>query len=83
MIDAFEQTIERPQQRAIADKWYSDKKKAHTIMSQIGVDAYTGEVLDVADSILGGRQDKGYFNEFSKDLYRQITVPEEELITAK
>ncbi len=63
VIDAFEQVIERPTKQSEADKWYSGKKKAHTIMSQIGVDAYTGEVLDVADSIRGGRQDKGYFNE--------------------
>lgn len=63
VIDAFEQTIERPKKRSEADKWYSGKQKAHTIMSQIGVDAYTGEVLDVADSMRGGRQDKGYFNE--------------------
>jgi len=63
VIDAFEQRIERPGKRAEADEWYSGKKKAHTIMSQVGVDAYTGEVLDVADSVRGGRQDKGYFND--------------------
>lgn len=63
VIDAFEQEIERPSKRSEADKWYSGKQHAHTIMSQIGVDAYTGEVLDVAESMRGARQDKGYFNE--------------------
>ena len=63
VIDAFEQQVERPSKQSIADQWYSGKKKRHTIMSQIGVDAYTGEVLDVAKSMRGGRQDKGYFND--------------------
>jgi hypothetical protein len=63
VIDAFEQAIEQPSERSEADDWYSGKKKTHTIMSQVGVDAYTGEVLDVAKSERGGRQDKGYFND--------------------
>lgn len=63
VIDAFEQQIEKPTKREDADPFYSKKKKAHTIKSQIGVDAYTGEIVDVADSLNGRRQDKGYFNE--------------------
>lgn len=63
IIDAFEQEIERPTKRKEADEWYSGKKKTHTIKSQVGVDAYTGEVLDVADSVRGRMQDKGCFNQ--------------------
>ena len=63
VVDAFEQEVERPKKRKKADKWYSGKQKAHTIKSQITVDAYTGEVVDVAKSVRGRKQDKGYFNE--------------------
>ena len=63
MIDAFEQEIEKPTTREEADRFYSKKKKRHTLKSQIAVDAYTGEILDVADSLNGRRQDKGYFNQ--------------------
>lgn len=61
IVDAFEQRIERPSNKQ--EEWYSGKKHCHTIMSQVVVDAYTGEVLDIADSEKGSRQDKGYFNE--------------------
>jgi hypothetical protein len=48
VIDTFEQRIQRPsrQQRA----YYSGKKKAHTLKSQVAVDEETGRVVDVADS---------------------------------
>lgn len=62
IVDAFEQQIERPGSRQEADKFYSGKKKQHTLKSQVGVDAYTGEVLDVAESEPGRSQDKGTFN---------------------
>ena len=63
VVDAFEQQIEKPTQREEADQFYSKKKKQHSLKSQIAVDVYTGEILDVADSLNGRRQDKGYFNE--------------------
>ena len=62
IVDAFEQAIEKPSQQDEADQYYSGKKKQHTLKSQITVDAYTGEVLDVAASESGRGQDKGYFN---------------------
>ena len=61
IVDTFEQPIERPRTRQEADSFYSGKKKSHTLKSQISVDAYTGEVLDVADSQSGRKQDKGIF----------------------
>lgn len=63
IVDAFEQQTERPTKRKEADKWYSGKTHQHAIMSQVVVDAYTGEILDIADSEQGRRQDKGYFND--------------------
>lgn len=62
IVDAFEHDIERPRERPEADQYYSGKKKRHTMKSQVTVDAYTGEILDVADSEPGRGQDKGYFN---------------------
>jgi DDE superfamily endonuclease/Helix-turn-helix of DDE superfamily endonuclease len=48
IVDTFEQRIQRPrrQQRA----YYSGKKKAHTLKSQVAVDEETGRVADVAES---------------------------------
>ena len=62
IVDTFEQEIERPSNRQEADSYYSGKKKRHTMKSQVTVDAYTGEVLDVAPSEAGRGQDKGCFN---------------------
>jgi hypothetical protein len=62
IVDTFEQEIERPSNRQEADRYYSGKKKRHTLKSQVTVDAYTGEILDVAPSESGRGQDKGYFN---------------------
>ena len=62
IVDAFEQEIERPSNRQEADTYYSGKKKRHTMKSQVTVDAYTGEILDVAPSESGRGQDKGCFN---------------------
>ena len=62
IVDAFEQTIERPTGREEADQYYSGKQRRHTLKSQVTVDAYTGEVLDVAESESGRSQDKGTFN---------------------
>ena len=62
IIDTFEQEIERPSDRQEADNYYSGKKKRHTMKSQVTVDAYTGEILDVAPSESGRGQDKGCFN---------------------
>ena len=62
IVDTFEQEIERPGNRQEADSYYSGKKKRHTLKSQVTVDAYTGEILDVAPSESGRSHDKGCFN---------------------
>src|SRR5215207_2350598 len=51
VIDSFEQRTQRPKrcQRA----YYSGKKKAHTLKSQVGVDEESGRVVDVSDSAPG------------------------------
>lgn len=55
VIDTFEQKVQRPQRRQRA--YYSGKKKAHTLKSQVAVDEETGRVVDVAESAPGPRAD--------------------------
>jgi hypothetical protein len=55
VIDTFEQRIQRPKRRQRA--YYSGKKKAHTLKSQVAVDEETGKVVDVADSVPGRHAD--------------------------
>jgi len=57
VIDTFEQRVQRPRDKAQADKLYSGKKKAHTLKSQVAVDEETGQVVDVADSVAGPTAD--------------------------
>jgi DDE superfamily endonuclease/Helix-turn-helix of DDE superfamily endonuclease len=51
VIDTFEQRTHRPRRRQRA--WYSGKKKAHTLKSQVGVDEASGRFVDVSDSVPG------------------------------
>jgi hypothetical protein len=51
VIDTFEQRTHRPKRRQRA--YYSGKKKAHTLKSQVGVDEESGRVVDVSDSVPG------------------------------
>jgi DDE superfamily endonuclease/Helix-turn-helix of DDE superfamily endonuclease len=65
VIDSFEQRVQRPQgpdpsnrkSRSETDRWYSGKKKTHTIKSQVGVDLHTGSICDVSDSVRGPTAD--------------------------
>jgi hypothetical protein len=47
IVDTFEQRTHRPKRRQRA--WYSGKKKAHTLKSQVAVDE-DGRIVDVAES---------------------------------
>ncbi len=51
VIDSFEQRTRRPKRRQRA--YYSGKKKAHTLKSQVGVDEESGRFADVSDSVPG------------------------------
>ncbi len=48
LVDTFEQRTRRPRRRQRA--YYSGKKRAHTLKSQVAVDEETGRVVHVADS---------------------------------
>ena len=51
VIDTFEQRTHRPRRRQRA--YYSGKKKAHTLKTQVGVDEASGRVVDVSDTVPG------------------------------
>jgi hypothetical protein len=57
VIDTFEQGVQRPTDREQADRWYSGKKRRHTIKSQVGVDRNSGEIVDVGESVRGPTND--------------------------
>jgi DDE superfamily endonuclease len=51
VIDSFEQRTQRPRRRQRA--YYSGKKKAHTLKTQVAVDEESGRFVDVSDSVPG------------------------------
>ncbi|MBY0458555.1 MAG: transposase family protein, partial [Gemmataceae bacterium] len=51
VIDSFEQRTQRPKRRQRA--YYSGKKKAHTLKTQVAVDEHSGRFVDVSDSVPG------------------------------
>lgn len=57
IIDTFEQRVQRPPERSEADKFYSGKKKQHTLKSQVAVDEDSGRIVDIADSVEGPTAD--------------------------
>ncbi len=57
LIDTFEHDVQRPRERTMADRYYSGKKKRHTLKSQITVDEHTGRVVDVSASVPGPTAD--------------------------
>jgi hypothetical protein len=57
VIDTFEQRVQRHQERDEADTYYSGKKKAHTLKSQVAVNLFTGEFVDVSESVRGPTAD--------------------------
>ena len=57
VIDTFEQPVQRPQERTVADTYYSGKKKRHTLKSQVAVNEETGQIVDVPESARGPAAD--------------------------
>ena len=57
IVDTFEQRVQRPRDRAAADRLYSGKKKQHTLKVQLAIDEITGAIIDVADSAPGPTAD--------------------------
>jgi hypothetical protein len=55
IVDSFEQRTHRPQRRQRA--YYSGKKKAHTLKSQVAVDEEGGRIVAVSESVPGPTAD--------------------------
>ena len=53
LVDSFEQAVQRPRRRAEADRWYSGKKRMHTIKTQVAVCEATGYVVDLCGDAVG------------------------------
>ena len=51
IIDTFEQRVQRPRDRATADRHYIGKKKQHKLKSQVAIDETTGRVVDVSERV--------------------------------
>lgn len=57
IVDTFEQRVQRPAKREVADGYYSGKKRQHTLKSQVAVDEETGQIVEVAESVPGPSAD--------------------------
>jgi len=57
IIDTFEQAVQRPQDRAEADTYYSGKKKRPTLKTQVAIRADTGAIVDLPPSRPGPTAD--------------------------
>jgi hypothetical protein len=57
LVDTFEQKAQRPADKAERDSWYSYKKRAHTLKSQVAVDDRTARIVEVAPSVKGRTHD--------------------------
>lgn len=57
LVDTFEQRVQRPAGHEAQQRWYSGKKKCHTIKSQIAVEGATGQIVDVGESVPGPEAD--------------------------
>jgi len=63
LVDTFEQRVQRPAGQEEQQRWYSGKKKGHTIKSQIAVEEETGRIVDVGASVPGPTADITVFKD--------------------
>lgn len=63
IVDGTEQRIQRPKDKRKNKKYRSGKKKAHTVKTQVIVDAKTKRVLHVSKTVEGKRHDFRLFKE--------------------
>ena len=53
LVDTYEQPVQRHKERGEADRYYSGKKKRHTMKTQVVVDEWDGRIVDIAPSVPG------------------------------
>ncbi len=57
VIDSLEQRVQRPRDRAAADRHYAGKKKMHTLKSQVAVTQHDGRLIDIGPRVRGPTAD--------------------------
>jgi DDE superfamily endonuclease/Helix-turn-helix of DDE superfamily endonuclease len=57
IVDTFEQRVQRPRDQEEADRYSSGKKKQHTLKTPVAINAASGKVVDVPDSVCGPTSD--------------------------
>jgi DDE superfamily endonuclease/Helix-turn-helix of DDE superfamily endonuclease len=57
LVDTYEQPVQRHKRREDADRYYSGKKKRHTMKTQVAVDERDQRIVDVAPSEPGPMAD--------------------------
>lgn len=57
LVDTYEQRVQRHKGRDETDRYYSGKKKAHTVKTQVGVDTRDGRIVDLPPSVPGPTAD--------------------------
>jgi hypothetical protein len=63
LVDSFEQRVQRPTDPQEQRKYYSGKKKAHTLKTQVVVQPDTGLFMDVAESVREPTNDRTLMGE--------------------
>lgn len=58
LVDATERAIQRPEDPAYQERYYSGKKKHHSVKNQLMVHPRTKRILAVSDTVEGKRHDK-------------------------
>ena len=57
VIDSFEQRVQRAKDKTEADRYYSGKKKQHTLKSQVAVNEQSGQIVETSQSVPGPTAD--------------------------
>lgn len=73
IVDATEQPTYRPKDKETQKKYYSGKKKRHTLKTQIVVTP-NGEIIDVSETVPGSQHDKSLYDQRRAD---DLLDPEE------
>lgn len=61
IVDATEQPTRRPQEKTVQKRYYSGKKKRHTLKTQVVVGP-DGELMDISQTVPGADHDKKLYD---------------------
>lgn len=69
LVDATERPIQRLKDQNKQERYYSGKKKIHTVKNQVFVSPTNGRILAVSDTVEGKRHDKKLFDDDPISMY--------------